>query len=78
MNRAEQKLVLELCRFKNPDAKQIEYLKSRPIREIEIPRKRGVNPHREKLRSLLACGLKGSINGKSLQNQKSTATAVLF
>ena len=46
MNRAEQKLVLELCRFKNPDAKQIEYLKSRPIREIEIPRKRGVNPHR--------------------------------
>lgn len=36
MNRAEQKLVLELCRFKNPDAKQIEYLKSRGVDQAVV------------------------------------------
>jgi hypothetical protein len=36
MNRAEQKLVLELCRFKNPDAKQIEYLKSRRVDQAVV------------------------------------------
>ena len=36
MDRAEQKLVLELCRFKNPDAKQIEYLKSRGVDQAVV------------------------------------------
>ena len=35
MNRAEEKLILELCRFKNPDVKQIEYLCTRGIDQAE-------------------------------------------
>ena len=31
MNRAEQKLVLELCRFQNPDVERIKYLKKQGI-----------------------------------------------
>ena len=36
MNRAEEKLILELCRFKNPDVKQIEYLCTRGIDQAVV------------------------------------------
>ena len=37
MNRAEQKLVLELCRFQNPDVDRINYLKKQGIDQAAVP-----------------------------------------
>ena len=36
MNRAEQKLVLELCRCHNPNTKQIESLKKQGVDEAVV------------------------------------------
>ena len=36
MNRAEQKLVLELCRCHNPNTKQIENLKKQGVDEAVV------------------------------------------
>ena len=36
MNRAEQKLILELCRFHNPNPKQIENLKKQGVDEAVV------------------------------------------
>ena len=36
MNRAEQKLVLELCRFQNPDVERIKYLKKQGIDQAAV------------------------------------------